>query len=71
MVWMDDGLESAIGFHAANNTFAGIFVNYEGSVIPTPSLFMSTPNPNIDLYVAIASLGLITFIMWQTRKPLS
>jgi len=38
MVWMDDGLESAIGFHAANNTFAGIFVNYEGSVIPTPSL---------------------------------
>ena len=71
MVWMDDGLESAIGFHAANNTFAGIFVNYEGSVIPTPSLFMSTPNPNIDVYVAIASLGLITFIMWQTRKPLS
>ena len=71
MVWMDDGLESAIGFHAANNTFAGIFVNYDGSVIPTPSLFMATPDPRMDVFVAIASLGLIALIMWQTRKPLS
>jgi len=71
MVWMDDGLESAIGFHAANNTFAGIFVNYEGSVIPTPSLFMSSSNPRIDVFLAIASLSLIGFIMWRTRKPLS
>jgi len=71
MVWMDDGLESAIGFHAGNNTFAGIFVNYEGSVIPTPSLFMSTSNPKVDVFVAIASLGVIALIMWQTRKPLN
>ena len=71
MVWMDDGLESAIGFHAANNTFAGIFVNYEGSVIPTPSLFMATTNPKIDAFIAIASLGLIAAILWKTRKPLS
>lgn len=71
MVWMDDGLESAIGFHAANNTFAGIFVNYEGSVIPTPSLFMATSNPKIDVFIAMASLGLIALIMWRTRKPLS
>jgi len=71
MVWMDDGLESAIGFHAANNTFAGIFVNYEGSVIPTPSMFMATSNPKIDVFIAMASLGLIALIMWRTRKPLS
>ena len=71
MVWMDDGLESAIGFHAANNTFAGIFVNYEGSVIPTPSLFMATTDPKVDAFIAIASLGLIAAILWKTRKPLS
>ena len=71
MVWMDDGLESAIGFHAANNTFAGIFVNYEGSVIPTPSLFMATSNPKIDVFVGLATLGLIAAIMWKTRKPLT
>jgi len=44
LVWMDNGLESAIGFHAANNTFAAIFINYEGSVLPVPSLFMAKPN---------------------------
>ena len=71
MVWMDDGLVSAIGSHAANNTFAGLFVNYEGSVIPTPSLFMATSNPKIDVFIAMASLGLIALIMWRTRKPLS
>ena len=71
MVWMDDGLESAIGFHAANNTFAGIFVNYEGSVIPTPSLFIAKSNPAIDVFIAIATLGLITYIMWRTRKALN
>lgn len=70
MVWMDNGLEAAIGFHAANNTFAGIFVNYEGSVIPTPSLFMATSNPKIDVFIAMASLGLIAAILWKTRKPL-
>jgi len=69
MVWMDDGLESAIGFHAANNTFAGIFVNYEGSVLPTPSLFMATSNPYIDVFIAIASLSLIALILYKTRKP--
>ena len=71
MVWMDDGLESAIGFHAANNTFAGIFVNYEGSVIPTPSLFIAKSNPAIDVFIAIATLGLITYIMWRTRRALN
>ena len=71
MVWMDDGLESAIGFHAANNTFAGIFVNYEGSVIPTPSLFIAKSNPAIDVFIAIATLGLITYIMWRMRRALN
>ena len=70
MVWMDDGLESAIGFHAANNTFAAIFVNYEGSVLPTPSLFMASPNTAIDVPISLAAMGLIAFILYKTRKPL-
>ena len=70
MVWMDDGLESAIGFHAANNTFAAIFVNYEGSVLPTPSLFMATPNTVIDIPVSLAAMALIALILYKTRKPL-
>jgi len=70
MVWMDDGLESAIGFHAANNTFAAIFVNYEGSVLPTPSLFMATPNTAIDVPISLAAMSLIALILYKTRKPL-
>lgn len=70
MVWMDDGLESAIGFHAANNTFAAIFVNYEGSVLPTPSLFMATPNTVIDVPTTLLAMTLIAAILYKTRKPL-
>ena len=69
MVWMDDGLESAIGFHAANNTFAAIFVNYEGSVLPTPSLFMATPNTVIDVPISLTAMALIALILYKTRKP--
>lgn len=70
MVWMDDGLESATGFHAANNTFAAIFVNYEGSVLPTPSLFMATPNTVIDVPTTLLAMTLIAAILYKTRKPL-
>ena len=70
MVWMDDGLESAIGFHAANNCFAAIFVNYEGSVLPVPSLFMSTPNTVIDVPTTLLAMCLIAAILYKTRKPL-
>jgi len=70
MVWMDDGLESAIGFHAANNCFAAIFVNYEGSVLPTPSLFMATPNTVIDVPTTLLAMCVIASILYKTRKPL-
>jgi membrane protease YdiL (CAAX protease family) len=70
MVWMDDGLESAIGFHAGNNCFAAIFVNYEGSVLPTPSLFMASPNTAVDVPISLAAMVLIAFILHKTRKPL-
>jgi len=70
MVWIDDGLESAIGFHAANNTFAAIFVNYEGSVLPTPSMFIGKPNPAMDIPVALLAMAAITGLISLTRKPL-
>lgn len=69
MVWMDDGLESAIGFHAGNNCFAAIFVNYEGSVLPTPSLFMASPNTAVDVPISLAAMAVIALILYKTRKP--
>ncbi|MEM0993555.1 MAG: CPBP family intramembrane glutamic endopeptidase [Bacteroidota bacterium] len=39
MTLMDDGLELALGVHAANNIFGAIFVTFDGSVLSTPALF--------------------------------
>ncbi len=68
MVLIDDGLESAIGIHAANNTFAAIFVNYENSVLPTPSVWQVTPNPTGDAISTIIVLSVILACLYVTRK---
>ncbi len=39
MTLMDDGLELALGVHAANNIFGALFVTFEGSVLSTPAIF--------------------------------
>jgi len=67
LVYFEGGLETAIGVHVANNLFAAIFVNYEGSVLPTPSVYIATINPSYDLPIGIAMLALITFILVRTR----
>lgn len=37
---LDDGLEIALGLHAANNIFGAVFVSFPGSAFQTPSLFV-------------------------------
>ncbi len=67
LIYFEGGLETAIGVHVANNLFAAIFVNYEGSVLPTPSVYIASINPSYDLPLNMAMLGLITFILVKTR----
>ncbi len=67
LVYFEGGLETAIGVHVANNLFAAIFINYEGSVLPTPSVYIATINPVYDLPIGMAMLALITFILVKTR----
>lgn len=69
MVLIDDGLESAIGVHAGNNTFAAIFVNYENSVLPTPSIWQTTPEPTSDAVAVIIILSLVLGLLYVTRRP--
>lgn len=71
MVLIDDGLESAIGVHAGNNTFAAIFVNYENSVLPTPSIWQAKPEPTGDAITVIIILSLVLVLLYVTRKPRS
>lgn len=69
MVLIDDGLESAIGVHAGNNTFAAIFINYENSVLPTPSIWQVKAEPTGDAISVIIILSIVLALLYVTRKP--
>jgi len=67
VVWIDDGLETAIGIHAGNNCFAAIIMNYENSVLPTPSIFLTGTDPVKDSVSTIVVLGVLVAIIWFLR----
>ena len=68
IVWIDDGLETAIGIHAGNNCFAAIIMNYENSVLPTPSIFLTGSDPVKDAVSTFIVLGILVAIIWFWRK---
>lgn len=47
MTLMDDGLELALGFHAANNIFGALFITTESAVFQTDALFVFYGESNI------------------------
>jgi len=67
LVYFEGGLETAIGVHVANNLFAAIFVNYEGSVLPTPSVYIANINPSYDLPIGIIMIAAVTVVLVKTR----
>lgn len=70
LLLIDNGLESAIGLHVANNLFAAVFVNYENSVLPTPSVFQVQTSAQFDSLLLILTLGLIVLTLYALRpKP--
>jgi len=69
IVWIDDGLETAIGIHAGNNCFAAIIMNYENSVLPTPSVFLTGTDPVKDSISTVVVLVTLVGIIWLWRKP--
>jgi len=71
IVWIDDGLETAIGIHAGNNCFAAIILNYENSVLPTPSVFLTGTDPVKDSVSTVLVLMVLVLIIWFLRKTSS
>ena len=67
VVWLDDGLETAIGIHAGNNCFAAVIMNYENSVLPTPSVFLTGSHPVKDAISTIIVLSILVGIIWIWR----
>ena len=56
----DRGMELALGMHAANNLFAGLFANYSVTALPSPSLFtVQTLDPVYSLVSLV--VGMIAF----------
>lgn len=68
IVWIDDGLETAIGIHAGNNCFAAIILNYENSVLPTPSVFLTGTDPVKDSISTVFVLATLVAIIWFWRR---
>lgn len=68
IVWIDDGLETAIGIHAGNNCFAAIIMNYENSVLPTPSVFLTGSDPVKDSISTVLVLSVLVAITWLWRR---
>ena len=75
---MDDGMELALGFHAANNLIGALLVTSDWSAFQTYSIFkdVSEPEAGLDIIfpvVVIYPLLLIIFgykiqLVWLERK---
>jgi len=64
---LDDGIELAMGMHAANNIFTLIFTTHAASALPTDALFeVQTINPAKEL-VALLITGLIVLAYFAFR----
>ena len=64
----DNGLELAMGIHAANNLFIVLIANYYDSVLPSPAIFISHLHP----LFALTSFIIITIVFyWLLLKKRS
>ena len=63
-VILDEGIEIAIGAHAANNVFSSIFITHKSSVLQTSALFeqkLIHPQKELIILLLISALFIIIF----------
>ena len=63
MTLMDDGLELAIGFHAANNLIAALLVTADWTVFQTESILINISEPSLGITDWIAPLVIYPIIL--------
>lgn len=61
MTIMDDGLELAIGFHAANNLFTALLVTADWTAFQTHSIFKDVSDPTVAGFIDIFAPVFIIF----------
>ena len=68
----DEGLELALGAHAANNLFVALFVNFESSALQTPALIQSNRfDPLFNLVTLVIMVGVFQLIVFRRTRPRS
>ncbi|GLB53681.1 abortive infection protein [Neptunitalea chrysea] len=70
MTLMDEGMELALGFHAANNMIGALLVTADWTVIQTDSVFKNIGDPKvgIEIFIPIVIQILILFIFSKIYK---
>lgn len=71
LVYIDGGLESAIGVHTVNNIFAATIMGYPDSALPTPTVWMSKTPPSGDVTGLLLIAFVTLVVMFLTRPKLS
>jgi len=64
----DGGYELAIGIHVGNNLFSSILVNYEGSVMPTPSAFTAQSESPVPALIFLILSSIIMYLVFLRKK---
>ena len=62
----DNGMELALGMHAANNLFAALFANYTITALPSPSLFTIQTLDPVYALVSLIVGSMVFFILYFT-----
>jgi len=63
---LDDGIEAAVGAHAANNIFLCIMVTQKASALQTPALFeLHVYRPGIELTALVVTGLVFIFALWK------
>jgi membrane protease YdiL (CAAX protease family) len=66
---LDDGIEAAIGAHAANNAFVSIMLTSKGSVLQTPAVYAQHNYYPLTEFLAMLLMGiLIIFVLKMIFK---
>lgn len=64
---MDDGLELALGIHAATNIYSALFVSFDSSAVQTPALF-HVAEVHIEWTLAGFVLAAAVFVFWASKR---
>jgi uncharacterized protein len=66
----DNGLELALGMHAANNLFAALFANYTVTALPSPALFtIQTLDPVYSLVSLLIGMTVFYILYFTLLVP--